>query len=990
MIQMLRATRSFQIAMVMVLTASITACGGDSSSSTPASTSSTASSAPVTAQMEAQVSAKQDAQTTSAAYCAAYQCAVEFSATEFSATQNSKALVTVVREGGSKEAVSVTYKTYDYTATEGVDYTAETGTLTWAENDATSRTISVPITNGAPFSGTKTFFVALNNPSSAAQVGPGSVAAVVISDAETSNASAGTLKLSATSYTVNQNVGNATITVGRMNGTSGAVSVDYATNNGTAAAGTDYTAATGKLSWAAGDASSKSFTVAISNAKPFTGQKTLHVSLNSPAGATVASPNNSTIFVNGDGTAASGTLQLSAANYSVAQNAGKVTVTVDRANGTTGALSVAYATANGTAVAGTDYSAASGTLSWAAGDASAKSFTVAVSNATPFVGNKTFTVDLAKPSGTSVSNPGSATVTIAGDGASAVGAIGLSAPTYKVAQSAGGATVTVERADGTSGAVSVTFATADGTAVAGKDYTEKSGTLSWNSGDASAKSFMVPVSTATPFAGNKSFNVNLAKPSNGASLTATNTAGVVITGDASTAPGSFQLSAASYTVAQNAGSLSLTVNRTGGSTGAVTVAYATANGTAAAGTNYTATSGTLDWASGDASSKTISIPVSNATPFTGTKTLSLTLSSPSSGATLSTPSSAGITIDGSAVAASGSGGPSAVTNLQVVNQGGASLTSLSTQEISWTAAAAGSNPIASYNIYRNGALYANTKSTSYTDTNAPNSNVPTFSAPATVYSYNVAAVDSAGNVGPQTSNSSSYLYQDGTWHGSQDLSYDGVTANYKSTAGSPQDGPYDVQANFPGQGGWLTVASPPMVPFDDLEIGAFKYFTIDINPGNSIDSQGMQVIMQSRLPPGDETSWGNGYNIFNYGPAPKANTWATYKVPLSVMHFGVSGFTGSISGTRLTVTAVASGGFVDAGGWVTGPGVPAGTYIVGYNQSASIGSFTVAGPGINGSTNVPSESMTFQRTGFYKVGIQPNSLGGGSAIYFNNFGFTVN
>ena len=111
-------------------------------------------------------------------------------------------------------------------------------------------------------------------------------------------------------------------------------------------------------------------------------------------------------------------------------------------------------------------------------------------------------------------------------------------------------------------------------------------------------------------------------------------------------------------------------------------------------------------------------------------------------------------------------------------------------------------------------------------------------------------------------------------------------------------------------------ASSPMVPYDDLEVGAFKYFTIDINPGNYIDPQGMQLIMQSRLPPGDEDSWGNGYNIYSYGPAPKANTWATYKVPLSLMHFGISGFTGSISGTTLTVTAVASGGFVDAGGFI--------------------------------------------------------------------------
>jgi hypothetical protein len=342
-----------------------------------------------------------------------------------------------------------------------------------------------------------------------------------------------------------------------------------------------------------------------------------------------------------------------------------------------------------------------------------------------------------------------------------------------------------------------------------------------------------------------------------------------------------------------------------------------------------------------------------------------------------------------------SSGPSAVTNLQLVNQGGRNLDSpdasrTNYQKISWNAALPGSSPIAGYNVYRNGVLYATTKATSYADTAASNGNVPTFSSAATVYSYNVAAVDKAGNVGPQAANCAVYLYRNGVWFGSQDLSYAGVTANYASTAGSPEGGSHDVQANFPGHGGWLTIASPPLVPFDDLEVGAFKYFTIDINPGNSVDPQGMQVIMQSRLPPGDEQSWGNSYNIYSFGPAPKPNTWATYKVPLAVMHFGVSAFTGSISGTTLTVTAVASDGFVDAGGFIAGAGVPPQTYIVSYNQAASIGTFTIAGPHINASSNVPSEAMSFQRTDFYKVGIQPNSLTQGGTIYFNNVGFTAN
>jgi hypothetical protein len=363
------------------------------------------------------------------------------------------------------------------------------------------------------------------------------------------------------------------------------------------------------------------------------------------------------------------------------------------------------------------------------------------------------------------------------------------------------------------------------------------------------------------------------------------------------------------------------------------------------------------------------------------------------GATLDGPSSVSVSITGSGEA--GSGGPSAVTNLQLVNQGGpgndvhgsaASLTNY--QKISWSAASPGANPIASYNIYRNGVLYANTRALTYADRAATNSNSPTWVKNATVYSYNVAAVDTKGNVGPQAAQMSAYGYQNGLSNWSNaDLSYDGVVGheNYSSTAGNPQGGRFDISVVF-ASGGLQPVADAPQAPTWDLEIGAFNYFVIDINPGQTI-SKYIQIGLVSRLPPGDVFPWTDGLNIFDYGPAPVANTWATYKIPLTAFNMGFGSFTGSISGTTLTVTAVSSGG-VDAGGFVTGPGVPAGTYITGFGQHASIGTFTVAGPAISASTSVPSTQMTYQRTSLYKFFIQPQT--NPVTMYFNNMGFTVN
>jgi hypothetical protein len=560
-------------------------------------------------------------------------------------------------------------------------------------------------------------------------------------------------------------------------------------------------------------------------------------------------------------------------------------------------------------------------------------------------------------------------------------------------QSAGAVTLSVVRSGPATADVQVSYSTADGTALAGTDYTATSGALEWAANDSTPKTISVPVSNAVPFAGNKQFTVTLSDPTDGAIVVDPSTATVTVAGDAAASVGTLVLSQATYRVTQSAGAITVTVNRTGGSAGAVSVAYATSNGTAMAGSEYTAASGTLEWADGDATSKGFSVSIMDSTPFSGSKSFDVALSSPSGGSSLSTPSSASVSITGSGGA--GSGGPSAVSNLELVNQGGpgnntnsssASLTNY--QKISWSAATAGANPIVSYNIYRNGAFYANTTELSYTDTAATNSNVPNWTKQATVYSYNVAAVDSQGNVGPQAAQMSVYAYHDGHSNWSDtDLSYDGVIGhiNYASTAGAPQDGPYDISVYFPN-GGFQPTANAPQAPEWDLEVGAFKYFVIDVNPGSTISSY-VQLGIVSRLPPGDVFGWANALNIFAYGPKPIANTWATYKIPLKDFNMGSGSFTGSISGTTLTVTAVSSGG-VDAGGFVSGPGVPAGTYIIAYGQRASIGTFTVAGPGINGSTSVPSTQMTFQRTSVYKFFIQPET--NPVTMYFNNMGFSVN
>src|SRR5450631_3232334 len=220
--------------------------------------------------------------------------------------------------------------------------------------------------------------------------------------------------------------------------------------------------------------------------------------------------------------------------------------------------------------------------------------------------------------------------------------LAFSAASFAVAQNASAVTVTVKRSGTASAAVSVQYATSDGSAVAGTVYKAASGMLEWAANDMTAKTFAVPVSNTTPFEGSKSFSVVLSHPSTDAAMGAPNSATITVAGDATA--GSLQLSAANYSVAANAGSLNVTVSRSGGSAGAVSVAYATANRTAQAGTNYTGTHGTLNWAANDATPKTFIVAISPAAAMTSSATFTVTLSAPGGGAALGATAASTVTI----------------------------------------------------------------------------------------------------------------------------------------------------------------------------------------------------------------------------------------------------------------------------------------------------------------------------------------------------------
>jgi hypothetical protein len=161
------------------------------------------------------------------------------------------------------------------------------------------------------------------------------------------------------------------------------------------------------------------------------------------------------------------------------------------------------------------------------------------------------------------------------------------------------------------------------------------------SGDVAPKTITVPIlDDAVPEA-TEAFTVTLSNPG-GATLGATTVSTVSIT-DTDVLTGTLEVASATATVDESAGTLNVQVNRVGGSGGAASVQYTTNPGTALAGTDYTTTTGTLNWADGDAAPKTIVIPIIDDTMAEPAETFTVTLSN-ATGAILGPNTTTAVTI----------------------------------------------------------------------------------------------------------------------------------------------------------------------------------------------------------------------------------------------------------------------------------------------------------------------------------------------------------
>ncbi len=178
------------------------------------------------------------------------------------------------------------------------------------------------------------------------------------------------------------------------------ITVNYATTNGTAAAGLDYTSTTGTLTFAPG-VTEQIVRVNLVDDNVTEPNETFFVDLSgvSSTAATIRTSRGTGTILNDDAS------QISINDVTALESSGTFNFTVSLNRPSASSISVRVATANGTAKSGkaADYLALSGTLIFNPGETS-KTISVTVRNDTVVESNETFFVNLSSASGATISD----------------------------------------------------------------------------------------------------------------------------------------------------------------------------------------------------------------------------------------------------------------------------------------------------------------------------------------------------------------------------------------------------------------------------------------------------------------------------------------------------------------------------------------------------------------------------------------------------------
>jgi uncharacterized protein YdeI (BOF family) len=196
---------------------------------------------------------------------------------------NNLATFTVSLSKAAQSTVSVDFATLDGTAFSGEDYLAKTGTINFATGE-TSKTVTVQINDDSLIEGEETFNLELSNAKNLTIKDDNGIGTIVSNDVSVYIAP--DVSIDDVRITEGQSNNLATFTVSLSKAAQSAVSVDFATLDGTAFSGEDYLAKTGTINFATGE-TSKTVTVQINDDSLIEGEETFNLKLSNLKGLTI-------------------------------------------------------------------------------------------------------------------------------------------------------------------------------------------------------------------------------------------------------------------------------------------------------------------------------------------------------------------------------------------------------------------------------------------------------------------------------------------------------------------------------------------------------------------------------------------------------------------------------------------------------------------------------------------------------------------------------